>query len=439
MIVAFPPECSRVQLNALMWWISGLLLALLMLLFLSLYLPGAFYKKAQYRIEDVPGLEEPHFPLAMMGVSASLITNGYLTDSWFQIDTIYAVRLVAIRSAQQTIHFETFYMTPGRRANEFAAALQERAKAGVEVQLLIDSFGVHAMPKAYWKQLQAAGVQVRFFHPFSWRAPLIFNTRTHRKLLLIDGDTAFVGGMGVSDHWDGIKKIGDTAPWLDFEVRLTGAIVVILEGIFMQHWLYSGGVARLRPETFYPALTGGSTILVTPRNAPSPRSSVYALFYTNVLAAKQRIWIASPYFLPDADARQALLNAKKSGVDVRILTVGPHNDKQMVYYAVRERYRDLLKAGIEIYEYHPSMMHAKVLLIDDRWVSTGSTNFDPRSLFHNDELHLSLGEPKFAEFVEGFFWRAFSKSRRIDRAKWQTRPLWHRVLGRLALLIRWQL
>ena len=145
-----------------MWWISGLLLALLILLLLSLYLPGAFYKKVQYRIEDVPGLEEPHFPLAMMGVSASLITNGYLTDYWFEIDTIYAVRLEAIRSAQRTIHFETFYMTPGRRANEFAAALQERAQAGVEVQLLVDSFGVHSLSKAYWKQLQAAGVHLSF-------------------------------------------------------------------------------------------------------------------------------------------------------------------------------------------------------------------------------------------------------------------------------------
>jgi len=330
-------------------------------------------------------------------------------------------------------------MTPGRRANEFAAALTERSQARVEVLLLVDSFGVLSMPKEYWKQLQEAGVNVRFFHSFSWRNPLTYNIRTHRKLMLIDGEIAFVGGMGVSDHWDGMKETGDTAPWLDFEARFTGPIVVILEGIFMQHWLYVGGVTRLHSEIFNPALSGGSTVLVTPRNAPGSRSSVYALFYTSVLAAKQRIWLASPYFLPDRNTRNALLLAKKNGVDVRILTVGPHNDKKLVYYAVRERYPDLLNAGIEIYEYHPSMMHAKVLLIDNTFVSTGSTNFDPRSFFHNDELHLSLAEAKLAQFVEHFFLSAFAKSRRIDRVKWQARPLLQRVLGRLALVVRWQL
>jgi cardiolipin synthase len=422
-----------------MWWISGVSLVLLLLLLLILYLRGTFRKKVKYRIEDVPSVEEPHFLLAMMGVSASFITNGYPTDFWFDIDAIYTARLKAIKSAQRTIHFETFYMTPGHRANEFAAALTERSQARVEVLLLVDSFGVLSMPKEYWKQLQEAGVNVRFFHSFSWRNPLTYNIRTHRKLMLIDGEIAFVGGMGVSDHWDGMKETGDTAPWLDFEARFTGPIVVILEGIFMQHWLYVGGVTRLHSEIFNPALSGGSTVLVTPRNAPGSRSSVYALFYTSVLAAKQRIWLASPYFLPDRNTRNALLLAKKNGVDVRILTAGPHNDKKLVYYAVRERYPDLLNAGIEIYEYHPSMMHAKVLLIDNTFVSTGSTNFDPRSFFHNDELHLSLAEAKLAQFVEHFFLSAFAKSRRIDRVKWQARPLLQRVLGRLALVVRWQL
>jgi phosphatidylserine/phosphatidylglycerophosphate/cardiolipin synthase-like enzyme len=200
--------------------------------------------------------------------------NGYPTGFWFDIDAIYTARLKAIKSAQRTIHFETFYMTPGRRANEFAAALTERSQARVEVLLLVDSFGVLSMPK---------------------------------------------------------------------------------------------------------------------------------------------------------------------GVDVRILTAGPHNDKKLVYYAVRERYPDLLNAGIEIDEYQPSMMHAKVLLIDNTFVSTGSTNVDPRSFFHNDELHVSLAEAKLAQFVEHFFLSAFAKSRRIDRVKWQARPLLQRVLGRLALVVRWQL
>lgn len=422
-----------------MLWSSEWLVAVFLLILLILYLQGYFHKKVKYRLKNVPSINEPHFLLAMMSVSASFVANGYPTDVLFDINAIYTARLEAIKNAQRTIHFETFYMTPGRRANQFADALIERAQAGVEVQLLADSFGSYSMPKQYWKQLKNLGVNVQFFHKFDWRNPLNYNTRTHRKLLLIDGEIALVGGMGISDYWDGNKQIGDTAPWLDFEVRFTGSIVAILEGIFMQHWLYSGGVTQLGLKIFNPVLSGGSTILVTPRNAPSARSSIYALFYTSVLATQKRIWIASPYFLPDAQSRNALLKAKRNGVDVRILTVGPRNDKKLIYYAVRERYRDLLLAGIEIYEYQPSMMHAKVLLIDDRFVSTGSANFDPRSLFHNDELHLSLVEPKLAQFTEHFFQCSFAKSRRIDRETWQKRPLWHRLLGQLTLLIRWQL
>ncbi len=412
---------------------------ILLFILLILYLRGAFYYEVKYRMKDVPSLEEPHFLLALMGVSSSLITNGIPTDFWYNIDEIYAARQEAIRHAQRTIHFETFFITPGRRADEFAAAIVERSRSGVEVLLLVDSLGAKTMPEHYWKPLRAAGVDVRFFHEFTWKAPLTYNIRTHRKLLLIDGESAFVGGMGISDHWDGNPKSGDTAPWLDFEVRFKGPLIATLEGIFMQHWLYVGGVTPLGSEVFNPALPNGPTILVTPSNSPSASSSVCALIYTSLQSAKQRIWLASPYFLPDPNSMRALLLAKKNGIDVRILTVGPHNDKKLVYYAVREGYRKLLKAGIEIYEHQPSMMHGKVLLIDDTFVGTGSTNLDPRSLFHNDELNLSLLEPKLAKFSNDFFLYGFSRSDRIELAEWKSRPLWQRCLGQFTLFFRWQL
>lgn len=421
----------------MIWKIGGVILFLVLLLFI-LYVRGAFHYKVKYRMQQVPGFKEPHFPLALMGVSASLITNGDLRDFWDEIEAIYAARLEAIRRARRSIHFETFYMTPGRRADEFAAALVERSQAGVKVQMIVDSLGVRSLPQQYWNQLQSAGVNVRFFHKLSWKTLLKYNNRTHRKLLLIDGEIAFIGGMGVSDNWDGMAKEGDTAPWLDFEVRFTGPIVATLEGIFMQHWLYVGGIATLSAEVFNPSLSGGSPVIITPSDSPSDTSPVSALIYTSIRAAKQRIWIASPYFLPDSNSRRALILAKKNGVDVRILTVGPHNDKKLVYYAVRERYRDLLLAGIEIYEHQPSMMHAKVLLVDDAFVSTGSANIDPRSLFHNDELHLSLVEPQLAQFVEDFFLRGFKSSDRIDKIQWKARPLWQRFVGRSALFFRWQ-
>ncbi|MFM2063307.1 MAG: hypothetical protein RLZZ507_2977 [Cyanobacteriota bacterium] len=388
---------------------------------------------------DVPNFEEPHFFPAMMSVSNSLITSGDPAKFWFDIDAIYTARLEAIKCAQKTIHFETFYMTPGQRADEFARALIERSQTGVEVLFIADSVGVNSISTNYWQRLKAGGVAVRFFHQFNWQTPLTYNIRTHRKLLLIDGEIAFVGGMGVSDHWDGIMPKNITPPWLDLEVCFSGQIVVTLEGIFMQHWLYEGGVASLRAELFKTQVVGGLTMLVTPSSSPSPFSSVCALFSTAFLAAKNRIYIATPYFLPDSNSRRALLAAKQRGVEIRILTMGAKNDKTLVYYAVRQGYGELLTAGIKIYEYQPSMMHAKVLLIDDNFVSTGSANLDPRSMFHNDELNISLSESKLAQFVQQFFVYGFSHSHQINMSEWRKRSIWQKFLGRLTLSFRWQL
>ncbi len=369
-----------------------------------------------------------------------MITTGCSTGFWIEADDIYAARIKAIQSAQQTIHFETFFMTPGKRVNEFAAAIAERATSGVKVQMIVDQYGVKSLPQRYWKRLQAAGVEIRFFNSFNWKAPIDYFARTHRKVLLIDGKVGLIGGAGVSDYWDGLKKIGDTAPWYDFEMRFEGALIAALEGMFMQHWAYVEGTANLDPQIFNLEPESDQTYLVTAGDDPSYRaSSVKALFQTNIYAATKRVLISSPYFLPDKNLRQALIAAKKEGVEVRILTNGPQCDKKLVYYASCEIYRDLLAAGIEIYEYQPSMMHAKALLVDDCWVSTGSANFDPRSFFHNDELDVSTGEDQLVKNTEQLFLKGFSKSKCITMADWRNRPLWKRLVGRTVLFFQSQL
>ncbi|MFW6359856.1 MAG: phospholipase D-like domain-containing protein [Chroococcales cyanobacterium] len=425
--------------STLTWTSLGFVLFVVVVFLIIAYLRGGFYKHITYNLHDVPKTEESYFPFAMMAVSNSIIAHGQVSNYWYDIDTLYQARLNAIAHAQHTIHFESFYMTPGRRVKEFADAMIERARAGVKVLVLVDSFGVEDLSSSYWQRLSNEGVNVRFFHPFDWRHLLSYNIRDHRKLLVIDGEIAFIGGTGVSDYWDGNEEAGDIAPWLDFEFSLTGSVVSTLESIFMQHWIYTGGVAQLKPRLFQTRSSTGIPMIVTPTSFPSASSALEGLFYTCVMAAQKRLWIASPYFLPSANARQAMLEAKQRGVDVRILTVGPHNDKKMIYYAVRERYRDLLKGGIEIYEYQPSMMHAKVFLIDETFVSTGSANYDPRSLFHNDELNVSVSDADLAQFVEKFFLESFAKSDRIDLQKWRKRSLLQRIQGQLALLIRWQL
>ncbi len=419
----------------LVWLGSGVFIS-----FIVLYFQGYFRPRPHYRLYHCPAPEAANFVVTVAGLSDSFITQGEITNFWVEADAIFQARLAAIRSAQKSIQFETYIMTPGRRADEFAQALIEQAQAGVRIQLIADDHGVKSMPSSYWQQLKQAGVAVRTFNRFCWRDPVANLQRNHRKLLLIDRRLALLGGAGISDHWDGWDKIGDTAPWLDYEISLEGPAVTRLQGLFWQHWLDTGGSVDFTEEVVDPHLEGGSTILVTHGEDPSyESSSIRSLFQTTISGAKRRIWLASPYFLPDPNSRAILLQAKARGVDVRILTMGPHCDKSFVRATSRECYGPLLSVGIPIYEYQPSMLHAKALLIDEDWVSLGSANFDPRSFFENEELNVSLSDRFLAQQVEHFFQQAFVKSHLVEYLQWQKRSLSNRLMGRFWLLFYWQL
>jgi cardiolipin synthase len=403
----------------------------------SFYLQGHLTPRASLKFGELPGVEAPHFPDAIASLTNSIATSGRVTQAWNKPEDYFQARLDAIKGAEKVIRFETFYMTPGRRADDFAAALIERAKAGVKVQLLVDAAGA-ALPEDYWTQLEAAGVEVRKYHPFEWRSPLRYNARTHRKMLVVDGRLAITGGAGVSDLWDGNPRRGERAPWVDWEFQLEGPVVSTLEGVFMQHWSALGGSVSLPPQVEAPR-PGDTPMLVTAGDPADDESAVRLLYQATLRAAKKRLWIASPYFLPDASARQTLIEARKRGIDVRVLTEGPLNDKPYAYHAMREQYGDLLTAGVLIAEHQPSFMHAKALLIDDRWVCLGSANFDPRSFHQNDELNFSVLDPALAGQVEAFFRDGFANSKNIEREDWQARPGQDRVMGRAAWWFRYQL
>ncbi|MEO0374221.1 MAG: phospholipase D-like domain-containing protein [Cyanobacteria bacterium P01_A01_bin.17] len=418
----------------------ALTLGLTLLILTSLYIRGAFRAPVRYKVTNGPAAGDRRFPTVLASLSNSFLSEGIVTGFWSTHDQIQAVRLEAIGQAERTIYFETFYMTPGRRATEFGVAIAQQAAAGVEVRLIVDAYGTHTLPQRYWKRLQAAGVQVVFFNAFDWRAPANFAGRTHRKLLLIDGKIALVGGAGLSDEWDGDDQLH---PWLDVETRLEGELVTFLEGQFMQHWTYAGREAHLRPDTFHtdPAKMP-SSFLITSGNNPTYRfSPIRALKENTIVAAKKRLWLATPYLLPDQDSQKLLIQAKQRGVDVRLLTAGAEQiDKKYVYYAAFELFGELLANGVEIYEYQPSMIHAKMLLVDDQWVNTGSANFDSRSFFHNEELDLSTSDPRLIMEVEQVFQTAFAVSQSVSLKDWQHRSWWrHRLIGRLVGFIQWQL
>ncbi|HIK16488.1 MAG TPA: phosphatidylserine/phosphatidylglycerophosphate/cardiolipin synthase family protein [Leptolyngbyaceae cyanobacterium M33_DOE_097] len=405
-----------------------------------LYVRSFFYKNSLFKLIGTPSTV-PNFALIIASLTDSQRTCGSILQFWSTVDTIQTTRLDAIAQARESILFETFIMTPGDRADAFSRVLCEKAETGVKVQLLADAYGAKTLPKTYWNRLINAGVEVRFFNPFSWRAPVEFLRRNHRKLLIIDQQMVLIGGAGIADRWDGVEQEGPSIPWLDFEVQVEGEVVSLLTGLFWQHWLDAAGTVDLNDYKRTPAIAKGNTpILITPGEDPTRSDSpIRSLFQILASSAQSRLWIASPYLLPDAMTLRILAEMQQKGVDIRILTMGRRCDKPYVYAVSRERYKPLLQSKIQLYEYQPSMMHAKIILIDDHWVSLGSANLDPRSFFHNDELNLCSNDPPLIESVERFFKQGFADSQLVDWQKWQQRSLKQKIKGKIGSLFFWQL
>ncbi len=431
-------------IESILLWLFVALLILSLILIVGFYLRGAFRDRLKYRVQYPPNPQDDNFAPILASITNSFITKGVVTDFWNEANAIQQARLDAISKAQNTIDFETFFMTPGKRADDFAAAIAERASMGVQVRLIVDSYGTKNISQRYWRRLRSAGVKVSFFNSFNWKAPLDYAGRTHRKLLLIDGKFGLVGGAGISDLWDGTEKDDDTQPWLDVEMRVEGEIVSILNGVFSQHWTFGDGTANFSKAKWEKAKDESkeqNLMLVIPGANPRIRfSAIRAFKYNSIICARKRIWLASPYFLPDDNSIDLLVAAKQDGVDVRILTTSKRTDKNPVYYASYEHYGKLLKGGVEIYEYQPSMTHAKLLLIDDRWATTGSANFDPRSFCHNEELDICSAQPLLVKRIKDTFLKGFAQSQQVTYKEWKRRSLIkHRILGNVVNFFQWQL
>jgi len=440
--------------QTVLWWVFIVLLISTAIIFIGFYLRGAFRDRLRYKIKHAPLPDDPLFPYIMATTTNSFLSRGQVTDFWNEPGSIQQARIEAIKQAQQTIDFETFFMTPGIRADDFAAAIAERATAGVEVRLIVDHYGTKDLSSQYWGRLRNCGVKISFFNSPRWQAPLDYAGRTHRKLLIIDGEFALIGGAGISDLWDGREKEDDTQPWLDVEVRIVGEVVGTLAGVFSQHWAFDDGTVDFARNKFR-ALQNEQKrdnqnqgdqsqeqlMIVVPGANPRIRFSPIQTFkYNSIICARKKIWLASPYFLPDRHSIDLLVAAKQDGVDVRILTTSQRSDKKPVYYASYEHYGKLLQGEVEIYEFDPSMTHAKMLLIDDLWATTGSANFDPRSLCHNEELDICSAQPQLVEGIKKTFERGFAQSKRITLAEWQKRSLIkHRILGNIVDFFQWQL
>jgi cardiolipin synthase len=391
-----------------------------------------------YRITAINGVQSAQFTRDMGHLLGPPIVGGNRLTTLQNGAEIFPAMLDAIHGAQRSITFETFIYWSGEIGAAFADALAERARAGVRVHVLLDWIGAKKMNEALLRRISDAGAEVHRYHPVKWYTLDKLNNRTHRKLLVVDGRVGFTGGVGIADPWQGNAE--DPDHWRDTHYRLEGPAVAQLQAAFMDNWLQTCGVV-LSGEDFFPTLKplGSACAQVFKSSAREGSESVRLMFILSFAAARRNIRIQSAYFVPDDHTLDQLVAARKRGVSVEVLVPGRIVDTQVVRAASRSRWGRLLEAGVYFGEYQPTMFHCKLMIVDDLWVSVGSTNLDGRSLRLNDEANLNVLDADFAAEQAEMFAADRALSREVTLEEWQRRPWQVKLREKLAGLLRTQL
>jgi len=394
-----------------------------------------------YQIHCNYTVSDPQFAQTMGNLLGPSLQNGNMVSSLRNGDEIFPQMLSAIRRANKSIDLESFIYWSGAVGTEFTSALCERAKAGVKVHVLVDAFGSKEIDPHFIKQLRDAGAAVYSYHPLNLFDPASwaqFDHRTHRKILVVDGNVGFTGGVGIADEWAGNGTHADH--WRDNHYRIEGPVVGQLQAVFADNWLLTTGEV-LCGDSYFPKIeSAGNVWAQVCKSSPQGGSeNMQLMMLLSIKAAGKSIRIESSYFVPDKVTRDALVGAKKRGVDVQIIVPGAKIDDQVVRHASRAQWGDLLQAGIKIYEFQPAMLHCKQLIVDDLWVSIGSSNMDNRSFRHNDEANLNVLDPNFAGEQASVFEQDKQHSRQVTYAQWRHRPLRERIENQLANLLAWEM
>ena len=394
--------------------------------------------KIQTRVERLYSLDDPRFaselglllgPPFLAGTRVRALLNG---------EQIFPPMLAAIRAAKVSITFETYIYWSGDVGREFADALAERARQGVKVQVLLDWVGSAKMDDSLVATMTSAGVQVRKFHPPHWSQLGRLNNRTHRKLLIVDGRVGFTGGVGIAPQWTG--RAEDPKHWRDTHFEVEGPVVAQMQSVFIDNWIKVTGDVLHGPDYFPTLAAAGPGQAQMFSSSPSGGSESMQLMYLlAITAASRSIDLSAAYFVPDELMQQALLEAMKRGVKLRIVVPGKHIDSETVRSASRATWGPLLAAGAVIAEYEPTMYHCKVLIIDGLLVSVGSTNFDNRSFRLNDEATLNVIDKAFASLQTATFEDDLKRSHRVTYEEWRARPIRERLGEALASVIGTQL
>ena len=345
------------------------------------------------------------------GNSATLLENG---------DEIFPAMIRDIRAATKSVNLETYIFQPDKAGRMIADALMDASRRGVEVRLLVDAWG--SKFRELGQQLEDAGVDARKYRPLRLFAIHKVGRRTHRKILVVDGRIAYTGGLGIDDRWLGDAR--NTKEWRDTQVRAEGPVAAQMQAIFSEDWTFTTGEI-LTGERFYPKIEadGGTLAQAIKSSRGDSTSLAKMLFYIAIESATHSIWIENAYFLPDKQVREALIQAEQRGVDVQIIVPGRHIDLPMVRFASWKSYGAMLKAGVKIWEYQPTMMHNKTMVVDGIYSTVGSINFEARSMSMNAEECLAFYDRAFAARMEAMFEQDRRRSQQITYATWKHRGL----------------
>lgn len=368
-----------------------------------------------YAMTECPGRsnDSPEFLQFLSTVTNAPVRHSHIR-SFVNGPEFYPAELAAIRKARRAINMEFYEWQKGRVSDEFLVALTERARHGVEVRIVLDAIGSFTTPGSRFKELRAAGGKMFWYHPLRWNTWQYANNRSHRKLIVIDSHTAFAGGAGIADQWMWETKKGGPR-WRDTVFSIEGNSVPGLISTFSENWLEASGQILSDPGQFeFRPSQEGTPSLVVSSTPAGGGTTARILFQALIQCAKKSVSVTTPYFLPDRSARHALMRAaEKRGVQVRILVAGPHIDHPAVRRVSRHNSRHLLRAGAEIFEYQPSMIHAKLMVVDDAWCVFGSTNFDHRSFALNDEINVATLDYELAASLRRDFEEDLRHSRKL--------------------------
>lgn len=378
------------------------------------------------RVNSEYGAADPRFFPYMAALIGAQTTSGNAYSVLTNGDEFLPAMLGAIDHAERRVLFETYNYEKGALADRFTKALVAAARRGAHVTLIVDAVGSKKMPRDEWQALRDAGVRLADYGTLRWYKPQAMNYRSHRKVLIVDGRVAFTGGEGVADKWMGHAQ--DPNHWRDTMVEIQGPLVRLLEGAFDETLVQAQGPVTPIVDPPGPAASAAAidrALIV--RSSAENVNDLKRLYMIAIAAATKTLDICSPYFVTDGSSDWALAQARARGVRIRVLTDGDHTDALPVKFAGRSHYKSLLAEGIEIYEYRPTMMHTKVMIVDGAWSMFGSANFDNRSLEMNDELNVAVYDPALADRFRQDFERDLQVSQRIVPASWARRSIIERI------------